>query len=493
MADIKYQIKGTAQTGPISATARSLEALSEQGGGVQNMMMGLQAASQGSVTAVFSLARSVKALWTAIAAGQMAVPLFAAIAAAAWAAGKAWEWWNKKQDEANEAVEAAGKKMDTLIQRMRELRKPVQVKLNLDRTKQDVESLVKLFDTLNTRADAASESGRQLRQSQTETKLAVIDKVAAADPNQSAANQIVYERQRQAVNDAAAAAEIDASRAELAGRRLRIEQEISNLQGRAAQTPAAIGIADRRVRTAKDNVAAARGDPVKHKEAVQQLEDARAEQARIRAEEEARQKNIVNLISQRSYELKQLQNEQKIIEATKSAVDARNAAERETLNLKERQAAAAEKEKKAAEDLAAKKKSKAEAEAAAAAKAESDEKRLGGLRSVEGAASAAAGQMRDRATDPQARAAARAADREAAREKSNWEKQVARAEKAKERGGTLTRHTRDVLKAAEMEKLAGQAGAAADQLENQMASSLTDIEQNTQKMLAKIEKVLTLS
>lgn len=494
MAEIKYQIKGTANTGPISATAKSVELLSSSASGAQDTMMGLEAAAQGNVTAMFSLAKSIKAMWVAVKAGQMAIPILAAVTAVVWAASKAWEWWNKKQDEANEAMEKAGVKMDALIQRLRELRKPVEVKLNLDKEKRALDELSAKFDHLKKSMQDSAAAGAAGRQAQTEQHLALIDKVAAEDPDQSAGNQLKYDRQRQAVKDAAEAAEIEAQRADATQRRLLIEREIAALQKQQAPA-AALAAAQANVaakqavlknlpRDSSEQGTRAKGD------AEEEYQKAQAELQRVTAEEEARQKQISDIIASRQYELDLLRTEQNLITANNAALQARNAAEREGLNLKERELAVTLADKAASE-------AKAAADAAAAKARAADANRLAGLQKIAGQAQADYEKKYALATDPAARAAQRKADREAAREQSNWERQVGRAELALERKGgdisKLTPHQRRILEAEEERKLAKDAADAAQALEKKMAEDIGQSRATLEDIRADLQKSLTMT
>lgn len=494
MAEIKYQIKGTANTGPISATARSVELLSSSASGAQDTMMGLEAAAQGNVTAMFSLAKSVKALWTAIQAGQMAVPLLAALSAAVWALSKAWQWYKQKQEDANTAMEEAGRKMDQLLQRLKELRKPVEIKLNLDKEKRDLDELTARFDHLKKAMQDSAAAGQAGRQAQTAQRLALIDKVAAEDPDQSAGNQMKYDRQRQAVNDAAEAAEIEAQRTDATQRRLLIEREIAALQKQqapaAALTAAQADVAAKQA--AMKNLprdASVQGTKARV-EAGTEYKKAQAELQRITAEEAARQKHISDIIEARQYELDQLRTEQTLINANNAALQARNAAEREGLNLKERQLAVTLADKSASE-------AKAAADAAAAKARAADANRLAGLQKIAGQAQADYEEKYALATDPAARAAKRKADRETAREQSNWERQVNRAELALERKGgdisKLTPHQRRILEAEEERKLAKGAADAAQALEKKMAEDIGQSRATLEDIRADLQKSLTMT
>ena len=470
MADIKYQIKGSADTSPLNKTSQAIELLSNSASGAQDTMATMEGVSRGSVTSIFSLARAIKALWVAIQAGQMAVPIIAALSAVVMGVAKAWEWYTKKQEKANEKLKEYGTQIDALRRRMRELLKPIKIELNLDKEMRALDELTKKFERLKKAQEDQATFGQSIRQSQTEQRLAEIDQAESRDPNKSEKRQVIYDRQRLGVKEAAETVELEAQRADNAERILATEREIAALREQQSTPAAAINQAQLRIaRIEAAQQDRSRGvsvkDMKKSVELGEQLKEAKEDLIRLTKAEEERQRKIGEIIKDRDYELQQLRDEKKLIDANAAAMDARNAAERELLNLRDRQATISR-----AKD------------------------RAGELREVEKEATEKFEKKYALATDPAARAAQRKADREKYRKETKWARDVKRAEAAANAPDRkLTKHQQRILQAEEQRVRAKDAGVAAKALEERMAGDIERSRTTLEEVKTILEQAITIA
>jgi len=498
MAKIKYDIGGKADVKPIQQTAGAIDTLATTSTGIQDTFMGLEAASRGSTTALFNLARGFKGLWASIKAGQMAVPWMLAISVAVMAVSKAWQWYKGKQEEATKAAEEAQEKFLRLIARLRELRKVTREALTIDAYNKQLDGLSKHFQDAADKAKLLADNAAALRQVQLQQQLAAVDSDTASrqtgDPAADAAVNLAADRRRQELQTAAELADLEARRADLADQRARAEQQIKYFEGARKTSQTQIQRSASRVQAAESDVAAARaGDPEKHIEAVKALKAQRAEHQKLIEAEAARQKVIDVTVAAQREVLAQLVAENSILDENVKLVDAQRKAREAELALRQKQLAASETDTKRQAQIADLKKKSAAAQKAADAQAEASAARIAQLREIEAKAGAAYAEGRKQITDPAYARSKRMAEREQARDERTWENTVSRAQRAAARGGRITQDTRDILDAARNQRLAGAAGKAAGSLEDQMAAATKSSAASLKNIEDKIEHLLTTS
>ncbi len=525
MAEIKYQIKGTANTGPISAMARSVELLSSSASGAQDTMMGLEAAAQGNVTAMFSMAKSVKALWTAIQAGQMAVPLLAALSAAVWALSKAWQWYKQKQEDANTAMEEAARATDNFRRQLNALRQ-VQQEITWDAQIKSLDTLTKSYDRAAAAADSLAKVQDEQRTYTAAAGRAEIEARGAREMREAAPEdrdtiRANMERELAAYDYQQRYSDLQTQSARLAEQRAALgpkgaESKLSQLAYRrmmaadgrpvqdSAQNVAALEAQLKGMRGKSDTDAG----KAKYLEISKQLQTARAHHDKLLAQQAEMVKNLDEQIAATKQDIALLDQKETVIKNALAALDAEYQAKSELMSLEQRRAAeqqaaaraealrAAREKAASAEKQAALEREKELADAAAKARA-ADANRLAGLQKIAGQAQADYEEKYALATDPAARAAKRKADREAAREQSNWERQVGRAELARERQGgdisKLTPHQRRILEAEEERKLAKGAADAAQALEKKMAEDIGQSRATLEDIRADLQKSLNMT
>lgn len=525
MAEIKYQIKGTANTGPISAMARSVELLSSSASGAQDTMMGLEAAAQGNVTAMFSMAKSVKALWTAIQAGQMAVPLLAALSAAVWALSKAWQWYKQKQEDANTAMEEAARATDNFRRQLNALRQ-VQQEITWDAQIKSLDTLTKSYDRAAAAADSLAKVQDEQRTYTAAAGRAEIEARGAREMREAAPEdrdtiRANMERELAAFDYQQRYADLQTQSARLAEQRAALgpkgaESKLSQLayhrmmaaDGRPVQDSAQNVAALQAQLQAAGQATDTEAGQTKYLEISKQLQAARAHHDKLLAQQAEMIKNLDAQIAATKQDIALLDQKETVIKHALAALDAEYQAKSELMSLEQRRAAeqqaaaradalrAAREKAASAEKQAALEREKELADAAAKARA-ADANRLAGLQKIAGQAQADYEEKYALATDPAARAAKRKADRETAREQSNWERQVGRAELALERKGgdisKLTPHQRRILEAEEERKLAKGAADAAQALEKKMAEDIGQSRATLEDIRADLQKSLTMS
>lgn len=497
MPQIKYQISGSANTAPIAQTAGAIDTLATTSTGVQDAFMGLEAASRGSTTAIFSLARGVKGLIASIKAGQMAVPWMLAISVAIMAVTKAWDWYKGRQEAASKAAQEAQDKFVNLIQRLRELRKVTQEALTLDSYNKQLEGLSKHFQDAAEKAKRLADNAAALRQVKVQQQLAAVDAETAGKLTGNAANDaavnLAADRRRQEIQVAAELADLEARRAELADQRARAEQQIKYFEGARKTAQAQIQRSAGRVQAAEQNLVSARGNIDEQEKAKKALDAQRAEHQKLVEAEAARQKVIDATVAAQRDVLNQLVAENGILDENVKLVEAQRKAREAELALREKQLTAAEGDRARQAQIADLKKKQAEAQKAADAQAEASAARIAKLRDIEAKAGEAYAEGRKKITDPAYARQQRMEEREKARDERQWNAKVARAERAAARGGPLTKDTKDILEAARNQKLAAAAGKTAQTLEQKMAQDMTESKTSLKNIEQKIEKLLTMS
>lgn len=523
MAEIKYNITGAANVGPINAATKGLDALAERSGAAQNMMQSLEAASQGNVTAMFSFARAAKALWTAIQAGQTAVPIMLAISAAVWAINKAYTFFKERADKAAEAQKNYARATDDLIVKLRAHRQTAQ-DISWDAQIKALDALVKAY----TRAAAAAEALAKAQGEQRALKGAAgrselearytreMRKAAPEERENIRANMARelaaydYEQRRGELQAQAAliAAQRNAPETGLAGKLnqlvgLRLKAGWGAPVRESAQNIAAL---QAQLRAAGQAGGGAAGKE-HYGELAKQLQTAREQHAKLVAQQADFERELDEQIAATKQEIALLDQKENINNAALAALDAEYIAKSELLSLEERRAA----EQKAAADAEALRSQRADADAEksqaalrkekeladAAAKARAaDADRLAKLKDIAAQAQAEAEKKYALATDPAARAAARREARETARKESDWERQVARAESALKREGgareKLTPSQRRVLEAEDERRLAKEATYAARKLEIQMADDIGKSRVTLDEIRASLERNLSM-
>lgn len=510
MPDIKYQIKGTAQTGPISATARAMDNLASSSSGIQDTMMGLQAASQGSSTAIFSLARGVKGLWMAFQAGSKLVPILAAIGAAIWVVSKAWSWYIGRQDEASKASDEAAKKTDAFIARLRQLR-AAQAEITWDAQIKSLQSLAGAYDRAAKSAEglAASQAeARSIAASKEESEITArySREMRTAAPEDEAGINANMQRELAVARYAAQYRELRAQSAgtdeTIAGRKAWSNELVA--QRMSVETGMPVRESAGRIAGLQSQLAGARGQPEKYEAISKELQAARNHHVKLLALQQQQIQSIRQQEDDTKTQIKLLEEKKKRIAESLGALEAEALANNEILSLEQKRAAVQAAQKNAA-DLAAQRKKWLDEEVeglkkiaeqekeTAAARHAADAEKLAALQELQTKTKAAADEARRRVMDPQYRRDQDNAARSQSREDRIFEQRYQRALRAESRGGRLTKDTRDMLAAGRARETASNVKNAAYNLEQQMAADMGESKAYLKTIDERIEKVLTMT
>lgn len=510
MAEIKYQIKGTANTGPISTTAKALDTLSTSSSGVQDTMMGLQAASQGSVTAMFSLARGAKALWLAFQAGSKMVPILTAIAAAVWVVSRAWSFFSDRQTAATAAADEAAKKTDAFIARLRQLRN-VQAEIAWDAQVKSLQKLAGAYDRAAKAAEglAASQAeARTIAASKEESEITAryTREMRTAAPEDEAGIAANMQRELAAARYAAQYRELQAQSAgvdeSIAGRKDWGNTLVASRLGVEAGLP--VRESSNRIAGLQSQLAGARGQPGKYEAISKELQTARNHHVKLLDLQQQQIQSIRQQEDETKTQIGLLEEKKKRISESLAALEAEALANNEILSLEQKRATIQAEQKNAADIAAARKKAldeeveglkkvaEQEKETAAARRA-ADAEKLAALQELQTKTKTAADEARRRVMDPQYRRDQDNAARSKSREDRIFEQRYQRALRTETRGGRLTKDTRDMLAAGRARDTASNVQNAAFALEQQMAADMGASKAYLKTIDERIEKVLTMT
>ena len=512
MAEITYKISGTANTAPIITAQNALNAVADSGAGVQDTMMGLQAASTGSATGVFYLAKSVRALWTTFKAGQMAVPILAAAAAAIWAISKAWSWYKGRQDEATKATSEAAQKTDAFIQRLRQLR-TAQNDITWNAQIKSLNDLASAYANAQKSADALTASQAEARSIAGAKEVSDVQADytrrmrKATSPEDEAQIKANMQREMAAADYAAkykefqaqAALTGEAQTAKKQQRNALVAQQIIAEQGTPVKKSSAkISGLESTLSGMRDQFGSD-----KYKAVCDELVKARDHHVKLIEQQHKQLDSVNKQLAASKAEIMLLGEKDRRIKESLAALAAEAAAKSEILSLEEKHAAIqrsqadaqkiqqarqksiADAEKKSAQELATKK-------AAAAAAEEASAKRLAGLKEFQAKAQGVADEATRRVMDPAYAHQQKIDAREAAREEKRFESKYQRALRAQARGGHLTKDTQDILAAGAARNLAGKAEASIAKLTGDTANNTKVIAEKVKELITKLDELLTM-
>lgn len=463
-----------------TAATSAFDALSTRSSYVAQAFQGMQMAAQGNVSAIFGVARALKALVESLSSG---IGSFTIIITLVMLAAKAFMYFKEKQvkamEDSTKALNDYVSKIRPLVDRLKDLKdKSSEVTYSIKNQQEQVKSIAEYYDNASASAKRYAETQKKVADAKTEMDTANVSLkrawglMGAKSPEEKAKVELQAEVDQAEVDHAAKEASLAIEKA-MTEKEIGIRTtEVNALTNALAPAPA-IAEAESNLNDLKAKLESiqsiSRGkmtamDFAAEAKTTEQIVAQEKALVALKESEAERISSTKKLIATQQESLAVLDEERKIQLQTQEVIDQQYDAKKKLLEYQEKI------NKVEAENLALKRMQQDVEEDIAMTKAE-EEATIEGLKQDVEALNKAYLHQYKIATDPEYRKTAKKAAKDKAKEEEDWQKQVARAQMKQARGVRGTWIT-ETLQANMTGKGAAQAKKALEQAEAQMAMNI---------------------